>query len=254
MHFAKSLAAKPCTHPHYPKLLKGLIMNKQLYIIIGAYGSGKSEYSIHLARKLNDAGEDVVLADMDVVNPYFRTRDVREDFAKIGIDVIAPEGEFKHADLPMISPRIKGAIENPTKTVILDVGGDPAGCRTLGRFVDSITKRGYKMLFVVNTRRPFTSSPEEILLMKQHLEFTSKLAITEFVCNTNLMEDTDSDIVSQGISIIAEAAKTVAIPFLTYLVISAYQQLVPDGLHGLKREVMTYTLRKPWEFLVAKGI
>jgi hypothetical protein len=229
-------------------------MNKQLYIVIGAYGSGKSEYAIHLARKLNNAGEDVILADMDVVNPYFRSRDVREDFAKLGIDVIAPEGEFKHADLPMLSPRIKGAIENLNKTVILDVGGDPAGCRTLGRFSDSITTRGYKMLFVVNTKRPFTANPEEILIMKQMLEFTSKLQITEFICNTNLMEFTDAQIVSEGIEIVREAATTSNLPFNTYLVLSEYEAVVPDALHGLSREVMSYTLRKPWEFLVAKGI
>ncbi|MDY0151996.1 MAG: hypothetical protein RBS43_06950 [Candidatus Cloacimonas sp.] len=229
-------------------------MTKQLYIIIGAYGSGKSEYAIHLARKLNDAGEDVILADMDVVNPYFRARDVREDFAKLGIDVIAPEGEFKHADLPMLSPRIKGAIENQNKTVILDVGGDPAGCRTLGRFVDSITKRGYRMLFVVNTKRPFTSNPEEILLMKQMLEFTSKLQITEFVCNTNLMQFTDTAIVNEGIYIIREAADACEIPFNTYLVLSEYETVVPTGIQNLNREVMNYTLRKPWELLISKGI
>lgn len=229
-------------------------MTKQLYIIIGAYGSGKSEYAIHLARKLNDTGEDVILADMDVVNPYFRARDVREDFAKLGIDVIAPEGEFKHADLPMLSPRIKGAIENPNKTVILDVGGDPAGCRTLGRFVDSITKRGYRMLFVVNTKRPFTSNAEEILLMKQMLEFTSKLQITEFLCNTNLMQFTDTAIVNEGIDIIQEAANACTIPFNTYLVLSEYETVVPCGLQNLTREVMSYTLRKPWEMLISKGI
>ncbi|MDD4310075.1 MAG: hypothetical protein PHO32_06810 [Candidatus Cloacimonetes bacterium] len=229
-------------------------MNPNLYIVIGAYGSGKSEYSIHLARKLKNESKDVILADMDVVNPYFRSRDVREDFAKLGIDVIAPEGEFKHADLPMISPRIKGAIENPNKTVILDVGGDPAGCRTLGRFADSITKRGYQMLFVINTLRPFTSTTEEILVMKTNLEFVSKQKITEFICNTNLMEHTNLEVVTQGIAIIQHAAKQSQVAFGTYLVLSEYENLIPDGLQGLQREVMSYTLKKPWEMLIAKGI
>ncbi|MDD2229092.1 MAG: hypothetical protein PHY48_06760 [Candidatus Cloacimonetes bacterium] len=229
-------------------------MKSNLYIVIGAYGSGKSEYSIHLARKLKDAGQDVVLADMDVVNPYFRSRDVREDFAKIGIDVIAPEGEFKHADLPMISPRIKGAIENYSKTVILDVGGDPAGCRTLGRFVDIINQRGYEMLFVVNTLRPFTASVEEILTMKEHLEFTSKLKITEFICNTNLMADTTLSLVEEGIAIIRKAAQMSDAKLITYLVLDEYKSIVPEGLNGLHREVMLYTLKKPWEAIIAKGI
>ncbi len=229
-------------------------MKPELYIVIGAYGSGKSEYSIHLARSLNDLGHSVVLADLDVVNPYFRSRDVREEFAGFGIEVIAPDGEFKHADLPMISPRIKGAIENLTKTVILDVGGDPAGCRALGRFVEPITRRGYQMRFVVNTLRPFTTTSEEILIMKQSLEYASKLQITEFICNTNLMEDTTVALLQQGIRTIESAAQACNTPFTTYLVLSDYESVIPAGLEGKTREVMSYTLKKPWEILVAKGI
>lgn len=226
----------------------------ELYIVIGAYGSGKSEYSIHLARKLNDEGRDVVLADMDVVNPYFRSRDVKDEFAAIGIDVIAPEGAFKHADLPMISPRIKGAIMNQNKTVILDVGGDPAGCRTLGRFETEIKNRGYQMLHVVNTLRPFTTTPVEIITMKQQLEFTSHLQISEFVCNTNLMEDTTEELVRDGLKTIAAAAELAGLTLKTYLVLSLYASRVPEGLLGYHREVMEYTLSKPWEMVMARGL
>ena len=225
-----------------------------LYITIGAYGSGKSEYSIQLARSLNEDGQNVVLADMDVVNPYFRSRDVREIFAEEGIEVVAPDGEFSHADLPMISPRIKGAIENMDNTVILDVGGDPAGCRTLGRFVDAIKKRGYTMRLVVNTSRPFTTNPEEIITMIEMLEFSSKLEVSELICNTNLMEHTDQALVEAGIAIVQEAAELRGLAFREYLVLDLYQDLVPDGLCGKKRRVMSYTLQKPWEKLMMKGI
>ncbi|MDP2173084.1 MAG: hypothetical protein Q8M98_10990 [Candidatus Cloacimonadaceae bacterium] len=229
-------------------------MKNELYVVIGAYGSGKSEYSIQLARELKKQGLDIVLADLDVVNPYFRSRDVRERFAEIGIDVIAPDGIFMHADLPMISPRIKGAIENRDKTVILDAGGDPAGCRALGRFVDNIKLRGYRMLFVVNTLRPFTSTAEEIVIMKNSLEYTSKLRVTELICNTNLMEHTDRTLLEKGINIVQEAADLCRLTFEHYLVLDEYAALIPDGLSGKQRVVMNYTLKKPWEVLVAKGI
>jgi len=229
-------------------------MKNPVYVIIGAYGSGKSEYSIHLAKSLNQPGADVALADLDVVNPYFRSRDVREEFAALGIEVIAPEGQYKHADLPMISPRIRGAIEDQARTVVLDVGGDPAGCRTLGRFVDALEQRGYNMLFVVNTFRPFTSSVEEVLRMKADLEFASRLKISEFVCNNNLMEYTTPEVVEQGISILEECSRLTGLPFKRYLVLDAYQDIVPDGLGGKQRLVMSYTLKKPWEGLVMKGI
>lgn len=229
-------------------------MTQALYIIIGAYGSGKSEYSIHLAQELNRNGKDVVLVDMDVVNPYFRTRDVRDEFAKIGIEVVAPEGAFSHADLPMISPRIMGMIQNPDKTVILDVGGDPAGCRTLGRFVDAVQARGYRMQLVVNTMRPFTSNVEEIATMLNMLEFSSKLKVTELVCNTNLMEDTSAEIVEEGIRITQEAAELLKLDFSQYTVLDEYADRVPDGLLGKTRLVMTYMLKKPWEGLLSRGI
>ncbi|HQQ67880.1 MAG TPA: hypothetical protein PLX77_03530 [Candidatus Cloacimonadota bacterium] len=211
-----------------------------LYITIGAYGSGKSEYSIHLARSLKAMGLDVALADMDVVNPYFRTRDVRDTFAAEGIEVIAPDGEFSHADLPMISPRIKGAIENLDRTVILDVGGDPAGCRTLGRFVDSIRERGYILRLVVNTSRPFTTNADEIIAMIDMLEFASKLRVTELICNTNLMEYTDQKLVEDGIREVQQAADNKGLTFEEYLVLDEYEDRVPDGLLGKKRRVMSY--------------
>ncbi|MCB5252680.1 MAG: hypothetical protein RBR69_03755 [Candidatus Cloacimonadaceae bacterium] len=226
----------------------------KLYIIIGAYGSGKSEYSIDLARKLKAKGKEVSLADLDVVNPYFRSRDVRDEFAREGIDVIAPEGHFSHADLPMLSPRIKGVIENVGRTVILDVGGDPAGCRVLGRFVDSINKRGYHMRLVVNTSRPFTSNPDEVLAMIAMLESSSKLKVHELICNTNLMQYTEKDLVVEGIKIVGEAAAQAGIIFDSYLVLDEYSDRVPDNLLGKKRIVMSYTLKKPWESLVMKGI
>ncbi len=229
-------------------------MTNKLYIIIGAYGSGKSEFSIHLAQKLKDSSEKVVLADLDVVNPYFRARDVKEDFAAKGIEVIAPEGEFRHADLPMLSPRIQGAIENRAQTVILDVGGDPAGCRALSRFVESIASRGYEMFFVVNTYRPFTSTEEEIIQMKEGLEFASHLKISEFVCNNNLMEHTDEQVVLQGIRILQRCSEQTGIGFRRYLVLDEYADRVPAGLLGKDRLVMTYMLKKPWERLTMRGI
>jgi len=120
--------------------------------------------------------------------------------------------------------------------------------------VDALEQRGYNMLFVVNTFRPFTSSVEEVLRMKADLEFASKLKISEFVCNNNLMEYTTPEVVEQGISILEECSRRTGLPFKRYLVLDAYQDIVPDGLGGKQRLVMSYTLKKPWEGLVMKGI
>ncbi len=225
-----------------------------LIIVIGAYGSGKSEYSINLANMYHQAGKDTVLADLDVVNPYFRSRDVRDEFAKIGIEVIAPEGHYSHADLPMISPKIKGAIENTNKTVILDVGGDPAGCRTLGRFHTEILDRGYEIRLVVNTKRPFTQNKAEIIEMKNMLEFTSKLNVTELISNTNLMEFTSVEIIKDGIDIVQEVADEFNLKFEHFLVLDKHTDLVPENFQNKKKFTLSYFLSKPWEQLVMKGI
>ncbi|NQT65553.1 MAG: hypothetical protein HQ554_05185 [FCB group bacterium] len=222
-------------------------MDNKLIIVIGAYGSGKSEYSINLARERSDKGMKTTLVDMDVVNPYFRSRDVRDKFAKEDITVIAPEGEFQHADLPMLSPRIMGAVQNFDETVILDVGGDPAGCRILARYVDNIKKRGYEMHLVINTRRPFTSDADGITKMLEMLKFASKLEITEFICNTNLMEYTTAEIIKEGIKTIDEVAKRENIKFNTFTVLDKYIDNIPVSIEGKTRVTLNYFLSKPWE-------
>ena len=260
-------------------------MNKNpLIIVIGAYGSGKSEYSINLAKLFNKiederpcglygthlfvpssvgihteeerinafrtehGGKKVSLADLDVVNPYFRSRDVQEILEREGIEVIAPESSFKHADLPMISPRVKGAIHDISKTLILDVGGDPAGCKALGRFVDDIITRTYEMMFVVNTKRPFTSNHQEIIDMITMLESTSGLKITEIVSNTNLMDYTDLALIQEGIEIVKSVAASIGISVKRYLVMNDTNNVYPDEILGVQKMNLEFFMKKPWNY------
>ena len=227
---------------------------QKVIVVIGAYGSGKSEYAINLANRYRKKLDKVILVDLDVVNPYFRSRDVREKFADDGIEVIAPDGEFKHADLPMLSPRIMGAVQNNDTLVILDVGGDPAGCRTLARYVPTIQKRGYEMHFVINTKRPFTNSALEIERMKEQLEGVSRLQITELICNTNLMSETTPEIIENGIKEIHKIEKKFNLPFRNFLVLQPNKNSIPDEIAGKKRIVLDYFLNKPWEMPIFKGI
>ena len=222
-------------------------MKNKLIIVTGAYGSGKSEYSINLAREYSQKEKKVTLVDMDIVNPYFRSRDVRDQFAEEGITVIAPEGEFQFADLPMLSPRIMGAVQNFDNIVILDVGGDPVGCRALARYVNNIKKRGYEMHLVINTKRPFTSDVDGISEMLEMLNFASKLKVTEFICNTNLMEHTTTEIIEEGINIINDAAKKENIKFNAFTVLDKYIEHIPDKINGKTRIILHYFLSKPWE-------
>lgn len=227
---------------------------KKLKIIVGAYGSGKSEYAINEAYKSHLTGLETVLVDLDVVNPYFRSRDVKEQFEEKGISVISPEGEFRYADLPMLSKSIYKSLADENNSVIFDVGGDPSGCRVLGRYTELIKKFNYKMEFVVNTYRPFTNTRESIIDMLKMIQTTSKLKITELICNSNLMEHTDTGNVTQGIKIIDTVAESLDIPFTRYLVMDCYNCIIPDGIEGKKKDVITHFLKKPWEIPGIKGI
>ncbi len=222
-------------------------MENRLIVVIGAYGSGKSEYAINLAKQLKQSGNEIILVDLDVVNPYFRSREVHDKFEEEGITVIAPIGEFKYADLPMLSPRIMGAVQNLGSTVILDVGGDPNGCRALTRYIKAIQKRGYEMHFVVNTKRPFTSNKIDIIKMLKTLEQASNLKITELISNVNLMEYTDKSIIEKGIDVLQKVADEKNIDFKKYLVLEKYVDKIPDNIKQKERVILKYFLNKPWE-------
>ena len=118
----------------------------------------------------------------------------------------------------------------------------------------SLEVQGYQMLFVVNTYRPFTTNVDEILSMKSQMEASSRLKVTEFICNNNLMEYTTQEVVEEGIKILNECSEKTGLPFNYYLVLDLYQDRIPDGLMGKKRIIMNYTFRKPWEYYVMKGI
>ena len=220
---------------------------RKVIINIGAFGSGKSEYSANLAFYYKEKNYKVVLVDLDFVNPYFRTRRLREHFQQYSIEVIAPDKEYKYADVPMLSPKISGAISNPENLVILDVGGDIYGCKALVRFVEALNKRSYKMQFIVNTKRPFTSNLEEIGDMKNSLEFFSKLKISEIICNTNLMEFTDNAVIEEGINLLEKFSQKEKITFKQYLVLDKFASSIKDNIKGKEKFVLQYFLNKPWE-------
>jgi tRNA uridine 5-carbamoylmethylation protein Kti12 len=223
-------------------------MKNELIVVIGAFGSGKSEYSINLSKYLKDNKKDnVTLIDLDVVNPFFRSRYIRSYFSDINIEVISPDFKYGHADVPMISPRIMGAINDYNKTVIIDTGGDPTGCRALARFYEQILTRGYSMHFVVNTKRPFTNNFDNIIEMKKMLENVSHLKISEIICNTNLMQLTTVNIIEEGIKILLEVASHEKLNFNKYLVLKENGNKFPKKILNINKFVMNYYLSKPWE-------
>lgn len=164
-----------------------------IVVIVGNYGSGKTEISINLAVQRKLAGVGVRVADLDLVNPYFRTREVIKPLAALGIDVVAPSDEFLQADLPILSPLVAGMLRRPDELAILDVGGDDAGATVLGSLKDVLQGKNIRVLQVVNPFRPSTNTIAGCLAVKAKIEAASCLTINGIVGNANLIDDTSLD-------------------------------------------------------------
>ena len=179
---------------------------------MGGFGSGKTEIAINYSIYYKKNHNQVAIVDLDIVNPYFRTREAKNTLSLKGIKVISPEGEMAYADLPLISPEIKGLIQNSDYHLILDVGGDDIGTVVLGNFRSFIKDLDYEMLLVVNSYRPFTQSVPQIEQMVHEIENSSRLKISGIVSNPNLSGQTDEKIIKQGHTLIKKASQKLNLP------------------------------------------
>ena len=169
-----------------------------LVAIVGNYGSGKTEVAINLAVHRKRKGLDVRIADLDLVNPYFRTREARKALEAFGIKVILPPQEYLHADLPILSPAIAGMIRQPDGLTLLDVGGDDAGAMVLAALGDAFSGLDVHMLQVVNPLRPQTATVEGCLKIKDGIEAAAKLTISGLIGNANLIDETGTQEIYDG--------------------------------------------------------
>jgi len=186
----------------------------RIVIFAGRFGSGKTEISINYALSLVDEanGYRPILIDLDIVTPYFRTRELAEQLAEEGVDVVAPAAVAQYLDTPGITPEILGAIQQPDRPVVLDVGGDAQGARALGQFAPALAQVGYAMNFVVNPYRPFTDSVEGIAQAVAEIQGTARLQVTALVSNPNLVQETTLDVVVAGHRLVEEAAEFLGLP------------------------------------------
>jgi hypothetical protein len=182
---------------HFDDSQQGTLWPRRSVVVItGNYGSGKTEVAVNWALWLQRAGLQITIADLDIVNPYFRCREAQEQMSQAGIRVLAPSGELHSAELPIIMPEIPGAIQQPQGVTLLDVGGDEDGARvlsSLSRYFDD-----YEMLQVVNQCRPFTDTVEGCLKIQREIETSSRLKVTGLISNAHLMDETDAKIITDG--------------------------------------------------------
>lgn len=192
----------PLTQPE----CDGLEPLERVVIITGNYGSGKTEVAVNWALHLAACGHrDLSIADLDVVNPYFRCREATEELEAHGVRVVVPRGEHLHSELPIILPEIRGMILRGDGLAMLDVGGDDVGARVLRSFAGSFRSR--EMLQVVNAYRPFTDTVDGCLRIGDAIEASSGLAMTGVVSNAHLMDETDLNVLVRGAELAARVAE-----------------------------------------------
>ena len=164
---------------------------KRVALFCGHYGSGKTNLAVNWAMALRAAGREVALADIDVVNPYFRSKDSEAELRSLGIDVISLPFANTSVDLPSLPSEVYGLVQRRDRFAVLDIGGDDRGALALGRFAPYIAEENdYDMFFVVNFYRPLTRTAAAALDVLREIEAATPLRFTSIINNSNLGEET----------------------------------------------------------------
>lgn len=191
---------------------------KRVTILVGHFGSGKTEIALNGALDLAAGGERITLADLDVVKPYFRSRSARAILSDAGIELLAPTGANVHADLPIIVPQIRSHLRNSNRRLIMDVGGDEIGARVLGSLSDVVPFDDTDCLLVLNFRRPSTPDPGRALQMVREIEAVGRVPVSGLISNTHLMEETTPAVVVDGYRQAVETARKAEVPLVAVTV------------------------------------
>lgn len=199
---------------------------KRITLLCGHYGSGKTNVAVNMAYDQKEKYERVAIADLDIVNPYFRTKDSAKDFEDRGIELIASEYAGSNVDIPALPQQIYSICDQKDKQVIIDVGGDDRGAYALGRIAPSIlAENNYEMLFVINCFRPLTRDADSTLEVMREIEYAAKIKFTAIVNNSNLGEETTSEDVLKSLSYAEEISKKTGLPIKCT---SVYNRLYDD--------------------------
>ena len=224
-----------------------------IVIIVGAYGSGKTEVAINLAVHMHAKGTAVRLADLDLVNPYFRTREARHALNRLGVDVVLPPVQYMQADLPILTPEVSGMLRNPSGLTLLDEGGDDVGATVLAALADPMQGKALQVLQVINPNRPYTDTVSGCLKIREAIEARARMTITGIIGNANFMEETTEQDILAGYVFSKNVTEAGNIPlvFITTpaaLLLRLDQKDIHCPVLALKRQLVP-----PWKQAEALG-
>lgn len=187
--------------------------SKRITIFAGHYGSGKTNIAVNYALLLRKEFGRVDIADLDIVNPYFRTKDSEKQLEERGIHLISSEYANSNVDVPAMPAEAYAIIDDTSIRAVIDVGGDDRGALALGRYTPAIIEQNdYEMLFVINKYRPLTPDCASTLEVMREIETACKMKFTGIVNNSNLGDETTEDDVLASVGYAEEISKATGLP------------------------------------------
>ena len=187
--------------------------HKRITLFAGHYGSGKTNIAVNYALHLAKEGKKVCIGDLDIVNPYFRTKDSEDELAKAGVELISPQFANTNVDLPALPAEAYRLVEDKSIYAIMDIGGDDRGAYALGRYTPSIlAENNYRMAFVANCYRPLTRTPEEALEVMREIEAACGIRFTCIINNSNLGEETTPETIAASEAYIQKLSQLSGLP------------------------------------------
>lgn len=216
----------------------------RLTVVVGHFGSGKTEFSVNLALELAK-DHPTALADLDVVDPYFRSRECKELFDSRGIQLISSSQNCVDADVPSMPAEVMRLFDDERLYGVLDIGGDASGARVLARYRRRLKACGAEVICVVNANRPLTDTPEKAVSYVRSIEAAVGLPITGLVNNTHLCTETELEDILTGAKLLTEISKETGIPIVCHMASEALAQAAEQSVRPVF-PIQVY-MKKPWE-------
>ena len=217
--------------------------HKRITLFAGHYGSGKTNIAVSYALLLAREGKKTAIADLDIVNPYFRTKDSASELEAAGVDLISPQFANTNVDLPALPAEAYRLVEDKSLYAVMDIGGDDRGAYALGRYTPFLLEEGnYRMAFVANPCRPLTRTPEEALEVMREIEAAGGLPFTAIVNNANLAHETTPETVLAAVPYMKKLSELSGLPVW----MTSAEERVAAGLEGQVPGLLSMRLQRKY--------
>lgn len=214
---------------------------KRITMLCGHYGSGKTNIALNMAYRLKETKENVAIADLDIVNPYFRTKDSEAELKEKGIRLIASEYAGTNVDIPALPQDMYSLTDDKNVYAVIDVGGDDRGALALGRIMPSIKEENdYEIFLVINKYRPLTPDVESTLEVMAEIETAGNFKFTGIINNSNLGVLTTAEDVLNSAEYAESVAKATGLP----LVYTSVNETLYNELEGKIDNLFSLKLQK----------